>query len=48
MIYKRVIREAKKRENDRHIANATNRTKAMWQVINKEAGKIHKMNRKWN
>jgi hypothetical protein len=40
MIYKRVIKEAKKQENDdRYIANATNKTKAMWQAINKEAGK---------
>jgi hypothetical protein len=39
MIHERVIKEAKKRENYRHIANATNKTKAMWQVINKEAGK---------
>jgi hypothetical protein len=29
MIYKRVIKETKKWENDRHIANATNKTKAM-------------------
>jgi hypothetical protein len=39
MIFKRVIKEAKKRESDRYVANATNKTKAMWQVINKEAGK---------
>jgi hypothetical protein len=39
MIYKTVIKADKKMGNDRHIANATNKTKAMWQVINKEAGK---------
>jgi hypothetical protein len=39
MIYKRIIKEAKKRENDRYIANATNKTKGMWQIINKEAQK---------
>ena len=38
MIYKRVIREAKKRENDRHMANAKNKTRAMWQIVNKELG----------
>jgi hypothetical protein len=32
MIYKKVIKEAKKQEN------ATNKTKAVWQVMNKEAG----------
>ena len=38
-IYKRVIKEAKKRENDRFILQATNKPKAMWQIINKELGK---------
>ncbi|PNF13688.1 hypothetical protein B7P43_G15271 [Cryptotermes secundus] len=38
MIYKRIIKEAKKRENDRHIANAKNKTRAMWQIVNKELG----------
>ena len=35
VIYKRVIREAKKRENDKYVLNAKNKTKAMWQIINK-------------
>jgi predicted outer membrane repeat protein len=39
IIYKRVIREAKKMENDRYILNANNRNKAVWQIINKETGK---------
>jgi hypothetical protein len=36
-IYKRVIIEAK-RENDRFILSAHNKTKAIWQIINKETG----------
>jgi prephenate dehydratase len=39
VIHKRVIREAKKRENDKYVLNAKNKTKAMWQIINKEIGK---------
>jgi hypothetical protein len=38
-IYRKVIKEAKKRENDRFLLQATNKHKAMWQVINKELGK---------
>jgi hypothetical protein len=38
-IYRRVIKEAKRRENDRYIFNAKNKTEAMWQVINRETGK---------
>ena len=38
-IYKRVIKEAKKCENDRFLLQATNKPKAMWQIINKELGK---------
>jgi hypothetical protein len=29
------MREAKKRENDKYVLNARNKTKAMWQIINK-------------
>jgi hypothetical protein len=39
IMYKRVIWEAKKMENDRYILNANNRNKAVWQIINKETGK---------
>jgi len=39
LIYKRVIREAKKRENDNYIMCAKNKSKAIWQVILKETGK---------
>jgi hypothetical protein len=38
-IYRRVIQEAKRRENDNYISSATNKSKAACQVINKELGK---------
>jgi hypothetical protein len=42
-IYKRVILEAKRTENDRYIASAKCTTmKATWQLINKETGNSHK------
>jgi hypothetical protein len=39
IIYKRVTKEAKKRENDRYVLRAKHKTKAMWHIINKEVGK---------
>jgi len=33
-IYKRVIQDAKKRENDKYVSSAKNQTKATWQLIN--------------
>ena len=39
LIYKRVIREAKKRDNVNYILQAKNTSKAIWQVIHKETGK---------
>jgi hypothetical protein len=38
-IYRKVTKEAKIRENDKHISNASNKSGAAWQVINKELGK---------
>jgi ribosomal protein S16 len=38
-IYRRVIQEAKRRENDNYISSATNKSKAAWHVINTELGK---------
>jgi hypothetical protein len=38
-IYRRVIKETKRMENNRYINNATNKSKAAWHVINKELGK---------
>jgi hypothetical protein len=35
-IQRRMIREAKRRKNDRYIANAKNKTRAMWRIITKE------------
>jgi hypothetical protein len=40
MIYMRVIREAKRRENDKNILQAKNKSKTVWQIINKEMGRI--------
>ena len=36
MVYKRVVKEAKRRENDNFLLNANNKSKAAWQIINKE------------
>ena len=38
-IYKNVLKEAKKRDNDRYVTEAPNKIKAMWQLINKKIGK---------
>ena len=38
-IYKRVIKEAKRLENDRFLLHATNKPRAVWQIINKELAK---------
>jgi hypothetical protein len=46
IIYKRVIKEAKRRENDRYVLRAKNKTKAMWHIINKEVGKSLQFDKK--
>jgi exonuclease III len=38
-VYKRVVKEAKRRDNERYIRKSKNRTKTMWQLINREMGK---------
>jgi hypothetical protein len=38
MIYRRIIKKAKRKENDRYIANAKNKTRAIWKIINKKLG----------
>jgi hypothetical protein len=38
-LYKRVLREDKKQENDRYVIESTDRTRAMWQLIDREIGK---------
>ena len=43
--YRRVIREAKRREYNRYINSAKNKSKAAWHVINKELGKSSMNNR---
>ena len=39
IIYRRVLREAKRRENDKYILHANHKSKAVWQIINKETGR---------
>jgi hypothetical protein len=46
IIYKRVIKKAKRWANDKYILRAKNKTKAVWHVINKEAGKSLKYDKK--
>jgi len=38
-VYRRVIQEAKRRENNNYISSTKNKSKAAWQIINKELGK---------
>ena len=38
LIYKNLVKQAKKMENDRVILSSKNKTKGIWQVINKETG----------
>jgi len=38
-LYRRVIQEAKRRENNNYISSPKNKSKAAWQIINKELGK---------
>jgi hypothetical protein len=37
-IYRSIIIEAKRRENDRFMLSSHNKTKAIWKIINKETG----------
>jgi hypothetical protein len=45
-MYKKVLADARKRENDRFILKSTNCSKALWQIINKESGNALKINHK--
>lgn len=38
-IYRNVIKEAKRKENDRIFLNSQNKTRKLWQIVNKEIGK---------
>jgi hypothetical protein len=38
-IYKSVIRVAKRSKNDKYILHANHKSKAVWQIINKETGR---------
>ena len=44
-LYKRAIREAKRRDNDNYILHAQNKSKSMWRVIHKETGKTSPQDR---
>jgi hypothetical protein len=46
IIYKRIIQEAERRENDMYVLRANKKTKVMWHVINKEVGKSWKYDKK--
>jgi hypothetical protein len=46
IIYKRVIKEAKKLANDKYVSRAQNKMKAMWNLINEEVGKPLKGDKK--
>ena len=39
-VYRRVIKEAKRSENNSYISSTKNKSKAAWHVINKEVGKL--------
>ena len=39
LIYRKVIREAKRWQNDKHILHANYKSKAVWQIINRETGR---------
>jgi hypothetical protein len=38
-LYERILKEVKKRDNDRFVRESKDKNKAMWQLINKEIGK---------
>jgi hypothetical protein len=44
-IYKKVLKEAKQRDNDRYVTRASNKTKAMWQLINRKIGRTEDDNK---
>ena len=39
IVYKRIVKEAKRRENDKFLLNANNKSKAARQITNKETGR---------
>jgi hypothetical protein len=46
IIYKRVIKEAKKPANNKYVSRAQNKMKAMWHLRNEEVGKSLKGDKK--
>ena len=43
---KEYYRNQKKRDNDRYVTESSNKTKAMWQLINRELAKMKKLEKK--
>jgi hypothetical protein len=39
IVYKRVIREVKRKKIDKYILHANHKSKAVWHIINKETGR---------
>jgi hypothetical protein len=39
-IFRKLLNEAKRKESDRYVLAAKNRSKALWKLINKDSGKI--------
>ena len=46
-MYKRLLREAKKGDDDRYVIESTDRMRATWRLIKREIGKASE-NKKWN
>jgi hypothetical protein len=45
-ICRKIIREAMRRENDRYVSCANNKTKSVWKIVNKEIGNSTVNNKK--
>ena len=43
LIFRKVIKEAKRRDANRHILLDKNKNKALWKIINKEIGNFHRV-----
>ena len=41
--FRKVVKEAKRREADRFILPAKNKNKALWKLVNREIGKSHRV-----
>jgi hypothetical protein len=43
LIYRKVVKEAKRKEADRFIQTAKNKSKALWKLVNRETGNSHQV-----